>query len=226
MAGISKKALAAEWLLGTPGAEIGRLWRILRASFIVPLLRISLYVCLVMSTMLLIEWLYIGGVVLYVKIFGRKPERRYKWEAVEDGSEMGSAAFPMILVQIPLCNEKEVYKLSIGAACSLSWPADRLLIQVVDGSTDILIKDMVEKECMKWANQGINIIHQIRETRGGYKAGALKEGLNYNYVKECEYVAIFDADFQPEPDFLRRALPFLIHNQDIALVQARWSECR
>ncbi|XP_011089998.1 glucomannan 4-beta-mannosyltransferase 2 [Sesamum indicum] len=175
-----------------------------------------------MSTMLLIEWLYIGGVVLYVKIFGRKPERRYKWEAVEDGSEMGSAAFPMILVQIPLCNEKEVYKLSIGAACSLSWPADRLLIQVVDGSTDILIKDMVEKECMKWANQGINIIHQIRETRGGYKAGALKEGLNYNYVKECEYVAIFDADFQPEPDFLRRALPFLIHNQDIALVQARW----
>ncbi|KAL0460752.1 UNVERIFIED_CONTAM: Glucomannan 4-beta-mannosyltransferase 2 [Sesamum latifolium] len=141
MAGISKKALAAEWLLGSPAVEeIGRLWRILRASFIVPLLRISLYVCLVMSTMLLIEWLYIGGVVLYVKMFGRKPERRYKWEAVEDGSEMGSAAFPMVLVQIPLFNEKEVYKLSIGAACSLSWPADRLLIQVVDGSTDILIK--------------------------------------------------------------------------------------
>ncbi|KAL0390615.1 UNVERIFIED_CONTAM: Glucomannan 4-beta-mannosyltransferase 2 [Sesamum calycinum] len=222
MAGISKKALAAEWLLGSPAAEIGRLWRILRASLIVPLLRVSLYVCLVMSTMLLIEWLYIGGVVLYVKMFGRKPERRYKWEAVEDGSETGSAAFPMVLVQIPLFNEKEVYKLSIGAACSLSWPADRLLIQVVDGSTDILIKDMVEKECMKWAGRGINIIHQTRETREGYKAGALKEGLNYDYVKECEYVAIFDADFQPEPDFLRRALPFLIHNQDIALVQARW----
>ncbi|KAK4396771.1 Glucomannan 4-beta-mannosyltransferase 2 [Sesamum angolense] len=222
MAGISKKALAAEWLLGSPAAEIGRLWRILRASFIVPLLRISLYVCLLMSTMLLIEWLYIGGVVLYVKMFGRKPERKYKWEAVEDGSETGSAAFPMVLVQIPLFNEKEVYKLSIGAACSLSWPADRLLIQVVDGSTDILIKDMVEKECMKWASRGINIIHQTRETREGYKAGALNEGLNYDYVKECEYVAIFDADFQPKPDFLRRALPFLTHNQDIALVQARW----
>ncbi|KAG2674508.1 hypothetical protein I3760_13G140100 [Carya illinoinensis] len=89
-------------------------------------------------------------------------------------------------------------------------------------SAFFLIWQMVEVECQRWANKGINIIYQIRETRGGYKAGALKEGLKRSYVKHCEYVAIFDADFRPEPDFLRRAIPFLVHNPQIALVQARW----
>lgn len=81
---------------------------------------------------------------------------------------------------------------------------------------------MVELECQRWASKGLNIVYQIRETRGGYKAGALKEGLKRDYVKHCEYVAIFDADFRPEPDYLRRAIPFLMYNPKIALVQARW----
>ena len=83
-------------------------------------------------------------------------------------------------------------------------------------------QDLVEKECKRWAAKGLNVTYQIRETRGGYKAGALKEGLKRDYVKDCEYVAIFDADFRPEPDFLRRSIPFLMHNSKIALVQARW----
>lgn len=86
----------------------------------------------------------------------------------------------------------------------------------------LILKDLVEKECLRWASKGINIRYQIRENRGGYKAGALKEGLKRDYVKDCEYVVIFDADFRPEPDFLRRAIPFLIHNSEIALVQGRW----
>lgn len=81
---------------------------------------------------------------------------------------------------------------------------------------------MVEKECLRWASKGINIRYQTRITRGGYKAGALKEGLTHDYVQDCEYVAIFDADFRPEPDFLLRSIPFLIHNPEIALIQARW----
>ena len=81
---------------------------------------------------------------------------------------------------------------------------------------------MIEKECQRWASKGVNIRYQIRENRGGYKAGALKEGLKHDYVKDCEYVTIFDADFRPEPDFLRRAIPFLEFNPQIALVQARW----
>ncbi|PWA61608.1 nucleotide-diphospho-sugar transferase [Artemisia annua] len=115
-----------------------------------------------------------------------------------------------------------VYKISIGAASNLAWPADRLVIQVLDDSTDHNIKDMIEKECERWASKGVNIWYQIRENRGGYKAGALKDGLTHDYVKDCKYVTIFDADFRPEPDFLQRAIPFLEFNPKIALVQARW----
>ncbi|KAK6144246.1 hypothetical protein DH2020_021066 [Rehmannia glutinosa] len=202
--------------------QFGLLWELIKAPLIVPLLRICVYICLAMSIMVFLERLYMGVVIVLVKLFWKKPDKRYKWEAMKDDLEMGNGAFPMVLVQIPMFNEREVYKISIGAACNLSWPADRLVIQVLDDSTDLVIKDMVEKECIRWASKGINIRYQIRETRGGYKAGALKEGLKRDYVKECEYVVIFDADFRPEPDFLRRAVPFLIHNPDIALVQARW----
>jgi beta-mannan synthase len=84
------------------------------------------------------------------------------------------------------------------------------------------MQDMVQLECDRWASKGINIKYEIRDNRNGYKAGALKEGMKHGYVKECDYVVIFDADFQPEPDFLWRTIPFLVHNPEIGLVQARW----
>ncbi|XP_047967399.1 glucomannan 4-beta-mannosyltransferase 9-like isoform X2 [Salvia hispanica] len=212
-----------EWAVGPTTAEsMGRLWGTVKATFLARGVRLGLFICLIMSTMLFVEWLYIGFVVAYVKLYKKKPEKRYKWEAIRADPETGNAAFPMVLVQIPIFNEKEVFKLSIGAACKLTWPADRLLIQVMDGSTDTLVKEMVEKECVRWASEGINIKYQSRNTREGFKAGALKEGMEYGYVKECQHVAIFDSDFQPDPDFLQRAVPFLLHNPDLALVQARW----
>lgn len=84
------------------------------------------------------------------------------------------------------------------------------------------MQNLVEMECQRWRSKGINIKYEIRNNRNGYKAGALKEGMKHNYVKDCHFVAIFDADFQPEPDFLWRTIPFLVHNPQIALVQARW----
>ncbi|KAI7754518.1 hypothetical protein M8C21_023900 [Ambrosia artemisiifolia] len=81
---------------------------------------------------------------------------------------------------------------------------------------------MVEMECQSWVSKGINIHYQVRDNRKGYKAGALKEGLKHDYAKQCEYVVIFDADFQPEPDFLTQTIPFLHHNPELALVQGRW----
>ncbi|CAI9785894.1 unnamed protein product [Fraxinus pennsylvanica] len=200
--------------------QIGLLRELIKVPLVVPLLRIAVYLGLVMSMIVSVERLYMLIVVIFVKLFKRKPEKRYIWEPVQDDVEIGNAAFPLVLVQIPMCNEKEVYKISIGAACNLSWPADRLLIQVLDDSSDI--KDMIEKECIRKASKGINIRYQTRETRRGYKAGNLKEGMKHDYVKECEYVAIFDSDFRPEPDFLRRCIPFLMHNPELALVQARW----
>ncbi|CAH2074268.1 unnamed protein product [Thlaspi arvense] len=194
----------------------------IRAPLIVPVLRLGVYICLTMSVMLFVERVYMGIVISLVKLFGRKPEKRFKWEPMKDDIELGNSVYPMVLVQIPMYNEREVYQLSIGAACGLSWPSDRIVVQVLDDSTDPTIKDLVEMECSRWASKGVNIKYEIRDNRNGYKAGALKEGMKKSYVKSCDYVAIFDADFQPEPDFLWRTVPFLQHNPKLALVQARW----
>ncbi|KAI5648481.1 hypothetical protein M9H77_34486 [Catharanthus roseus] len=202
--------------------QIGMLWQQVRTPLIVPLLKVMVIVCLGMSLMLFVERVYMGIVIVLIKLFGWKPENKYKWEPMKEDLELGNFNYPMVLVQIPMYNEKEVYQLSIGAACGLSWPADRIIVQVLDDSTDPAIKALVEQECRRWASKGINIKYEIRENRNGYKAGALKEGMKHSYVKLCDYVAIFDADFQPQPDFLCRTIPFLLHNSDIALVQTRW----
>ncbi|KAL6521149.1 Glucomannan 4-beta-mannosyltransferase 9 [Orobanche gracilis] len=197
-------------------------WGQIKAPLIVPLLNIAVVLCLAMSAMLFVERVYMAIVISLLKVFGRKSDKRYKWEPLKDDLELGNSVYPMVLVQIPMYNEKEVYQLSIGAACGLSWPSDRIIVQVLDDSTDPIIKNMVETECRRWASKGINIKYEIRDNRNGYKSGALKEGLKHPYVKQCDYVAIFDADFQPEPDFLWQTIPFLVHNPQLALVQARW----
>ncbi|GER45398.1 cellulose synthase like [Striga asiatica] len=198
------------------------IWGQIKAPLIIPLLELAVFLCLAMSAMLFVERVYMALIITLVKLFGRKPEKRYKWEPLKDDLELGNSAYPMVLVQIPMYNEKEVYQLSIGAACGLSWPSDRIIVQVLDDSTDPITKNMVEMECQRWASKGINIKYEIRNNRNGYKAGALKEGLKHSYAKQCDYVAIFDADFQPEPDFLWKTIPFLVHNPELGLVQARW----
>ncbi|KAK7261259.1 hypothetical protein RIF29_27567 [Crotalaria pallida] len=204
------------------GGQMQMILDVIKAPLIVPLLKFSVYVCLGMSLMLFMERVYMGVIIVLIKLFWKKPEKRYNYEPFEDDEELGSLNFPTVLVQVPMYNEKEVYKVSIGAACGLSWPIDRLVIQILDDSTDPVVKQMVEQECQRWASKGLNITYQIRENRKGYKAGALKEGLKRSYVKHCEYVAIFDSDFRPEPDFLKCAIPFLAGNPELALVQARW----
>lgn len=80
----------------------------------------------------------------------------------------------------------------------------------------------MQKECEKWVRKGINVHYISRDNRNGYKAGAMKDAMEIDYVQQCDYVAIFDADFQPESDFLVRTVPFLMYNPELALVQARW----
>ncbi|RWW88790.1 hypothetical protein BHE74_00002319 [Ensete ventricosum] len=203
-------------------SQIGLLWMWVRGRVVVPLVRIAVVLCLVMSIILLIEKVSMGLVSLYVKVFRRKPEKIYKWEPIQADEELGSSAYPMVLVQVPMFNEREVYKLSVGAVCSLAWPPDRLIVQVLDDSTDLAIRDMVRGECEKWIRKGITVHYISRDNRNGYKAGAMKEAMEMDYVRQCDYVAIFDADFQPASDFLVRTVPFLMHNPEIALVQARW----
>lgn len=123
------------------------IWGQIKAPLIVPLLNIAVILCLAMSVMLFVERVYMAVVITLVKLFGRKPDRRYKWEPLKEDLEHGNSAYPMVLVQIPMFNEREVYQLSIGAACGLSWPSDRIIIQVLDDSTDPTIRNMVEMEC-------------------------------------------------------------------------------
>ncbi|CAI9273139.1 unnamed protein product [Lactuca saligna] len=207
---------------GTGHGQMGMMWEQVRAPLIVPFMKIMVIICLAMSVMLFVERVCMGIIIAVVKLMKYKLEKRYKWEAIKEDLEIGNSCYPMVLVQIPMYNEKEVYQLSIGAACGLSWPSDRIIIQVLDDSTDPIIKDLVELECKRWAGKGINIKYEIRGNRNGYKAGALKQGMKHPYVNQCEFVAIFDADFQPDPDFLWRTIPFLAHNPELALVQARW----
>ncbi|KAJ3694950.1 hypothetical protein LUZ60_000327 [Juncus effusus] len=203
--------------------EIVLSWRLIREMVFVPTFQAIIISCMIMSIIVLIEKLFLGLVSLYAKVFRRRPERIYKCNSIVEDEELGSLSYPMVLVQIPMYNEKEVYQLSIGAACSLTWPADRLIVQVLDDSTDLIIKELVKDECEKWSRKGINIKYETRKDRAGYKAGNLREGMKHAYVQNCEYLAMFDADFQPSPDFLTKTVPFLVHNPNLALVQTRWT---
>ncbi|XP_040376429.1 probable glucomannan 4-beta-mannosyltransferase 6 [Oryza brachyantha] len=218
---------ASDRLLAAPTVaeaveSLVRAWRQVRVELLVPLLRGAVVMCVVLSVIVLAEKVFLGVVSSVVKVLRRRPSRLYRCDPVVEDKEAGSASFPMVLVQIPMYNEKEVYQLSIGAACRLTWPADRLIVQVLDDSTDAIVKELVRKECDKWGKKGINIKYETRKDREGYKAGNLKEGMRHGYVQGCEFVAMFDADFQPAPDFLLKTVPFLVHNPRLALVQTRW----
>ncbi|KAK9158577.1 hypothetical protein Scep_005151 [Stephania cephalantha] len=179
-------------------------------------LRFLVHLCVLMSLLLFMERLSMAVVLLYVKITGKR-SKKYELESMKRDLEI-NYEHPKVLVQIPMYNEREVYKLSIGAACNLSWPSDRLVVQVLDDSTNLILR----LECQRWIDKGINVKYENRNNRNGYKAGALREGLEKQYVADCEFVAIFDADFQPESDFLWRTIPYLLLNCELALVQARW----
>lgn len=88
--------------------QLTLIWELLKAPLIVPLLTLGVYICLAMSLMLFMERVYMGIVIILVKLFWKKPDKRYKWEPMQDDLESGNLNFPVVLVQIPMFNEKEV----------------------------------------------------------------------------------------------------------------------
>jgi cellulose synthase/poly-beta-1,6-N-acetylglucosamine synthase-like glycosyltransferase len=124
---------------------------------------------------------------------------------------------PPVTVQLPIYNEMYVADRLIDAVCQLDYPRELLEIQVLDDSTDETTT-IAERAVRRHALRGVKISYIHRTDRRGYKAGALEAGLK---VASGEYVAIFDADFLPAPDFLRRTIHFFT-NPQIAMVQARW----
>lgn len=81
------------------------------------------------------------------------------------------------------------------------------MVQVLDDSDDPTTQTLIREEVEKWQKNGARIVYRHRVIREGYKAGNLKSAMACSYVKEYEFVAIFDADFQPMPDFLKRTVP-------------------
>ena len=101
----------------------------------------------------------------------------------------------------------------------MDWPKSKLLIQVLDDSDDPTTQLLIRDEVCKWHKEGANIVYRHRVNREGYKAGNLKSAMNCSYVKDYEFVAIFDADFQPNPDFLKKTVPhFKVINTSLLLV--------
>ena len=127
------------------------------------------------------------------------------------------AAWPRVTVQLPLYNELYVAERLIRTVAQLDYPAALLEIQVLDDSTDETV-DVVRCAVERLRAQGVNIVHLHRAHRDGFKAGALAEGLARAHG---EFVAIFDADFIPPPDFLKRTLPYF-QDARLAFVQTRW----
>jgi len=123
---------------------------------------------------------------------------------------------PKVTVQLPVYNEKYVVERLIEAVAALKYPADKLEIQILDDSTDETITVIQEK--IK-AYPQVDFQYINRKDRDGFKAGALKWGLE---KAKGEFIAIFDADFTPDPEFLLKTVPFFTDAQ-VGMVQSRWT---
>jgi cellulose synthase/poly-beta-1,6-N-acetylglucosamine synthase-like glycosyltransferase len=124
---------------------------------------------------------------------------------------------PLVAVQLPVYNERYVARRLIDATARLDWPRDRLEIQVLDDSDDETVA-IVADRVAHWRRRGLRVSHLRRASREGYKAGALAHGLERT---EAPLIAIFDADFLPGPDFLRRSVGAFADPRT-GFVQARW----
>lgn len=127
--------------------------------------------------------------------------------------------WPAVTVQVPIYNERYVVERVIDAVAALDYPRDRLQIQILDDSTDdttALARARVDSHQARGVD--ITLIH--RDDRQGFKAGALRHGLAH---ARGEFIALFDADFVPAPDFLKRMLPAFAGQPQVGFVQARWT---
>jgi len=127
------------------------------------------------------------------------------------------AELPRVTVQLPMYNELFVAERVIDAACRLDYPRDRLEIQVLDDSTDET-QGMARACVERWRAQGLDVSYVHRSNRKGYKAGALEHGL---LTASGELIAVFDADFLPQPDYLLRCVHHFT-DPGVGVVQARW----
>ncbi len=141
----------------------------------------------------------------------------YRTRSRAAGSPEEPTEWPRVTVQLPLFNELYVATRLIDSVAALDYPSDRLEIQVLDDSTDET-REIVARHVAEVRARGVDIVHLHRTDRTGYKAGALAAGLER---ASGELLAVFDADFVPDADFLRRTVPHFA-DPEIGMVQACW----
>jgi len=124
---------------------------------------------------------------------------------------------PFVTIQLPVYNEEYVMDRLLENIAKLEYPSSKLEIQVLDDSTDESVEETA-RHIKKLQETGLDIQHIRRENRQGYKAGALKEGLK---IAKGEFIAIFDADFLPSSDWLKKTVIYF-KDQEIGVVQTRW----
>ncbi len=125
--------------------------------------------------------------------------------------------WPHVTIQLPIYNERYVVKRLIESVCHIDYPKNLLEVQVLDDSTDDTV-DIASAIVARMQAAGIDIVHIHRTNRRGFKAGALREGLN---TAKGSLVAVFDADFIPGPDFLKESIPYF-QDPQIGMLQTRW----
>jgi len=146
----------------------------------------------------------------------------YKYRKNVPGPPPEVKQWPRVTVQLPIFNERYVIERLVEAVSRFDYPRELLDVQVLDDSTDET-RDIAKACVDRHAAQGMLIAYIHRTNREGYKAGALENGLK---TSQGEFVAIFDADFIPSPDFLRRTIPYFLdpaEGKNIGMVQTRWT---
>jgi cellulose synthase/poly-beta-1,6-N-acetylglucosamine synthase-like glycosyltransferase len=167
--------------------------------------------CALAGVLVLIAALSLQLVVLgYFRLFRAAPRVRMP--------QLPDEALPRVLVQLPVCDEGPLAVRVAAAAARMDWPLDKLEIQVLDDGRKGDPLEVV-RNVMAVVPDGVNLKVMRRNDRTGFKAGNLAFGLQHS---DAPYVAIFDADFVPPSDFLRRTVPALVGDQGLAYAQARW----
>ncbi len=179
------------------------------------------YVCLIVYLFALVA-LFVYGMNCYLLMVFYRCHRR---EAVKKHADIrkhfyqnvSPADWPRVTIQLPIFNECYVVERLLKSVCRIDYPKDLLEIQVLDDSTDETV-NIAQAVIADMKLEGIDIVYHHRQDRKGYKAGALKEGLK---SAKGELIGIFDADFMPQPDFLKESVPYFI-NPQVGMLQTRW----
>ena len=153
--------------------------------------------------------LYLTVIYIYTKSKGKKQGKL---------SVVLESNYPKVTVQLPVYNELYVIERLIDSVCNFDYPEGKLEIQVLDDSDDETVL-IIANKVAEWQTKGVDINYIRRDERTGFKAGALDFGLKQ---AKGELIAIFDADFVPEPDFLKKTTFHFVKNQKIGVVQTRW----